>query len=290
MGKNYYFLLLMLAILSSLMGIGTTDAFAVPDRVIDLTYTVVSGNQVDLEWSIPDDNGSPITGYLIQQNIIGEIIILEESIGNSTTFSYSDTTLSLGDEVKYRIAANNADGLGALSNVPSSVTTTDIGAGVPGQVTNLLLTVISGTQVDLSWNKPANNGSTITGYKIDRKLNGMVSTIETDFGDGTTGLYSDTTLFAGDEVTYRMKAMNGIGSGPFSEIPSSVTLGGSISGFVYNDKNGNLVKDGGDQPALGWIVTLTKGNTTQKEITQADSRYSFSQLEDGIYSISTGVS
>jgi len=51
---------------------------------------------------------------------------IETSFGDATSTSYSDTTLTLGDVVSYRIAAINAEGQGPFSNIPTPVTTTEI--------------------------------------------------------------------------------------------------------------------------------------------------------------------
>ena len=84
---------------------------------------MISGKQVDLSWSIPDDGGSTILGYVIQSRVNnGPILTLETSFGDATSTTYSDTTLSTGDEVKYRIAAINAKGQAPYSNVPTLVT------------------------------------------------------------------------------------------------------------------------------------------------------------------------
>jgi len=95
-------------------------------------------------------------------------------------------------------------------------------SAAPDAVTDLSLLVISGTQVDLSWSIPNDNGSPITGYHIVSKVNGVVSTIETSFGDASTTSYSDTLLSAGDVVTYRIAAINAGGTAPFSNVPPNV--------------------------------------------------------------------
>jgi len=205
-----------------------------PDQVTDLSLTVVSSTQVDLSWTTPDDGGSPITGYLIQRKIMGSPgETLDPSFGDATTTSFSDTTLSPGDTVQYRIAAINAIGQGPFSNIPPPVTTSG-GASVPDQVTDLTLTVVSSTQVDLSWSIPADGGSPITGYLIQRKIMGSPGeTLDPSFGDATTTSFSDTTLSPGDTVQYRIAAINAIGQGPFSNIPDTVmTSEGTVLDIV----------------------------------------------------------
>jgi len=205
--------------------LGLSTSTSPPGKVTDLSLTVVSGTQVDLTWSIPDDGGSSITGYLIQSRVNGMASTIETSFGDATTNSYSDTTLTAGDRVVYRIAAINANGQGPFSNVPPLVTTGGGGGvgSVPDKVTDLSLTVVSGTQVDLTWSIPDDGGSSITGYLIQKRTIGTgLVTLETSFGDATTNSYSDTTLTAGDRVVYRIAAINANGQGPFSNVPPLV--------------------------------------------------------------------
>jgi len=115
-----------------LLGIlgSTDDAYALPpDMINDLSLTVISPNQVDLSWSTPADNGSPITGYAIKSKVNGVASTIETSFGDATTTSYSDTTLSPGDVVQYRVAAINADGMAPLSNIPTAVNTSGLTLG-----------------------------------------------------------------------------------------------------------------------------------------------------------------
>jgi len=235
--------------------LSVVTAIPVPNGVTDLSLNVISENQVDSSWTIPADNGSPITGYLIQRSLNGGgAETLETSFGDATTTSYSDTTLSPGDAVQYRIAAINAVGTAPLSNIPPNVVTP---IPVPDSVTDLALTVISENQVDLSWIIPADNGSPITGYVIDSKVNGVVSTIETSFGDATTTSYSDTSLSAGDMVTYRIAAINAGGTAPYSNIPPPVTTLATVPDMI-NDLSLTVISS--NQVDLSWSLPSDNGS------------------------------
>jgi len=126
MGINGYSSIILVITGVVLLGIlgSTDDAYALPpDAVTDLTIVLSSETQVDLMWTTPADNGSPITGYKIESKVNGVASTIETSYGDVTTTSYSDMTLSPGDVVTYRIQTINVDGLSGYSNVPPSVNT-----------------------------------------------------------------------------------------------------------------------------------------------------------------------
>ncbi len=130
--------ILLLGILGS-----TDDAYALPPgAVTDLALNVVSETQVDLMWTIPADNGLPITGYKIESKVNGVSSIIETSYGDATTTSYSDITLSPGDVVTYRIQTINVDGLSGYSNVPPAVNTSgSIAAQILASIANIEATI-----------------------------------------------------------------------------------------------------------------------------------------------------
>ena len=223
--------LLILAILM-LVPAGQSAFASTPSAVMDLSITVISETQVDLDWSIPDDGGSEIIGYSIDRQRNGVIETIETAFGDATSVSYSDTTLSSGDTVRYMIAAINAEGQGPFSNIPAVVSTTggSGGATIPDTVPDCDVNVISGSQVDLSWSTPDDGGSEITGYKIQSKVNGILSTLETSYGDANSEAYSHTGLSSGDEVQYRIAAINAEGQADYSNVPPLVTTSGGGGG------------------------------------------------------------
>src|SRR5439155_25342097 len=84
----------------------------------------------------------------------------------------------------------------------------------------------SSSQINLRWTAPADNGgSVITGYMIERSANGgsTWSTIVSNSGSTAT-TYSDTGLMHGTTYTYRVSAINSIGTGSPSSTASATTL------------------------------------------------------------------
>jgi len=161
---------------------------------------------------------------IINNNFGGTINNDSGTINNSSSGTINNSGIidnQIGTINNSGTIENDCGGIiiGTISGNP----VVDICMNTPDAVTDLALTVISGTQVDLSWTTPDDGGSPITGYVIKSKVNGVGSTIETSFGDASTTSYSDTSLSAGDTVTYRIAAINAEGQGPLSNIPATVT-------------------------------------------------------------------
>ena len=90
-----------------------------PDPVQNLV-AVGGQNEIDLSWSAPNDNGSPITGYNIEYRVSGTSSWTPTSVGTVT----STTISSLTDETTYetRITAINASGSSLVSDTILAVT------------------------------------------------------------------------------------------------------------------------------------------------------------------------
>lgn len=64
-----------------------------------------------------------------------------------------------------------------------------------------------------------------------------------------------------------------------------VPVSNSISGVVYEDKNGNGTQDPGEPGLEGWEVKIT-GNLNLTRLTDANGAYSFNDLENGTFTLS----
>ena len=75
----------------------------------------MEGGHIDLAWSAPGDNGSPITAYILERKAGAEdYVTLTPPDPNA--LSYRDEDVAEGTKYTYRLRASNADGDAEWSN------------------------------------------------------------------------------------------------------------------------------------------------------------------------------
>jgi len=203
----------------------TFSPITVPQSPTGLTATAVSSSQINLSWNAPSNNGgSSITGYQISRSTNGGIWTVIISNTGSTVTTYSNTGLAPSTTYAYQVSAINSVGTSSPSNTASTTTLVQLTA--PQPPTSLVASAASSSQINLSWSAPTNNGgSSVIGYKIDRSTNGgsTWNTIVSNTGStGTT--YSNTGLSPSTTYTYRVSAINSVGTSSPSNTASTTTL------------------------------------------------------------------
>ena len=184
-----------------------------------LTVRANGSSEIKLSWTKPNDRGSYIHNYDIQQSDDGnDWHFLGGNISASDS-EYVHTGLSGGTTKHYRIRAVNENGHGQWSQARSARTD----AGGPDAPV-LTLSVISDNRIDLSWTEPANNGSSIRGYWVERSADGSEPWKRLTSNNQTT-TYSDDDLYRGMTRYYRVAAYNAAGTGPYSDVKSATTTG-----------------------------------------------------------------
>ena len=263
---NYLFGHVVLDTLTSIdggWGLGNTN---VADNYINYLKFVISSNgsvpnapqnlvampgnnQVGLAWQAPAFNGgSAITNYKVYRGTSSGSELLFTTLGN-TTF-WIDTGRTNGQTYYYRISAVNPNGEGLQSNEASATP-----PGVPNSPLNLVATSGNGI-VMLTWQAPANNGSTaITNYKVYRSTTSGSEVLVTLLGNVLT--WTDTNKTNWQTYYYKVSAVNSVGEGPLSnEIQGTpVPRTGTIA--ILN-------ADGSEQPTYwngGWSNDPTSIDT-----------------------------
>ena len=200
----------------------------VPDAPM-LTATSAGTSSIDLSWTVPDDNGTAITGYEIQRwNSEGEPPAWGADLIDGVTLQqneHTDTMLDPGTTYYYRIRATtggDTEGAWSAENTQGadSATTDGDAAGAPGMPQDLDSTISGGT-VSLTWEAPADaDDADITGYKVQR-WNGATGMWGPAGTGTTTTLPTDSSPYD-DSVTqgrtyyYRVAAVNAQGTGDYT--------------------------------------------------------------------------
>jgi len=186
-----------------------------PDPPTGLSATINAPN-VDLSWTAP--SGS-VTGYKIETSVDGVTWsnVIVNTATTSTTYSHTSPTPNTVNH--YRVFTIN----NGVNSTTSTSTTISVG-GVTDAPTGLTAT-FNAPNVDLSWSTPANNnGSVITGYKIETSTDQTNWNIVTSNTGNVNTTYPHTTPTLGSLNYYKVSAINAYGLSPVSNV-SNVLAG-----------------------------------------------------------------
>jgi len=181
-----------------------TGLTATPDETVP---------QISLDWT---DNATNETNYVVERSVNGGAFTIIDNTLPADSTSYIDTDVALGNYYEYYVAALNGTFMSDYSNLAAVDWTT----AAPAAPTNLAASVVSATQVDLSWTDNALNE---TGYIVERSDNGGAFVVIDNLpADSVT--YSDLTTTGGNSYTYRVAATNGVGSSYSNQASVSIIL------------------------------------------------------------------
>lgn len=217
--------------------------------------------QATVSWTAPASNGgSEITGYLITP-----FIGYDEQ--PSTRVSSAPTTqtvigLSGGIRYRFRVKAINAVGNGIYSKASAVISVLGNSATAPETTAGADLTPPAAPTIGaatageasatVSWTAPnSDGGSTITGYAVTPYQGLSAETPRTFATTDTT--QTIVGLTAGSAYRFRVQAINGIGTGPYSQTSAEVTPA------AVADAKGEVIVERGDS-----FWTLAAGVVEEK--------------------------
>ena len=195
-----------------------TTVAGTPEAPKDLLAEADGENAVKLSWTEPADNGSPITGYLIEHSPDGGAAWQRVRDRHPGT-GYRHTGLLSGTTHHYRVAAINRNGRSEFSSVAWAITGGDA-TTVPGMPTDLRVTGAERDRVSIAWGPPENDGGTrVTGYQY--RYFGPCANNPEDVCEGetrTTGGASATIggLKTAGTYDFLVRAVNAVGAGEWA--------------------------------------------------------------------------
>ena len=236
-----------------------TQAPTVPGGV---GATATSSSQITVTWTASTDNVG-VAGYRVER-CQGAGCTTFAQVGTPATTSFGDTGLTAGTSYSYRVRAADAAGnLSGYSTV-ASATTQSPDTEPPSAPGTLTATVVSGTQVDLSWG-PATDNVGVTGYRVER-CQGVGCTVFVKLATPTLTTFSDTGLTPNTPYSYIVRATDAAGNlGPYSnqaDVTTGATVPELVAAYAFNEGSGTTVQDlsgNGNNGSLGNAVWTTSG-------------------------------
>lgn len=191
-----------------------TTATTLPNAPVRLTATAISSSRIDLSWADVSDNES---GFEIERSADGRNFSkIADANSNATT--YSNVGLNAQTRYWYRVRAKNGAGFSGYSNT-ADATTLAPPVNAPRPPSALTLSVVSASQINLSWTDNADNE---TGFEVERSTDGTNFTKISDLSSNTTS-FNSNGLTSATRYWYRVRALNSGGASAYSNVADATT-------------------------------------------------------------------
>lgn len=246
----------VIAIASSVAGMATTNVTA-PAQVTGLNITTTT-SEMSMTWNAPDDGGSNITSYTVE--IILNYSDASRTTTTTTTTSYDHSNSAVvGTFYEFRVRATNDVGDGPWSAQGG----TQLVVLDPPAAPHVTVSATA-SSIDLSWAKPHDGSSPITGYMVEYKEDDPNATEHTASTSGTS--WSHTAAVLGTTYAYRVLAISSVGDGPWSDkvtaslispnstVPAKITQLNATANSDYDIVLSWTAPDNGGQAITGYTV------------------------------------
>jgi len=209
-------------------GVPSSTASIKPEHTttpVALTATAISPSQIKLNWLPPSESILPIQGYEIKREInpgvfdsVGStnkntLSFIISNLATDKTYSYVVTGTTQYGSTQESISASATPKEDSTDTVEEPISSTVVQETISSPPIKLTASVVSSTQINLSWSPPVEDGNTpITGYKIEVKSDDNPYTVLIADTENTSKTYPHTDLTTNTKYTYKVSAINKIGT------------------------------------------------------------------------------
>lgn len=235
-----------------------------PSAPTNVTATTTSFNTVDLTWTASSDNVGVIGYYIIRNG---------STIAQTSTTSYTDSSVQPSTLYQYQIMAYDAAGNTSSASAIANVTTPQApDTEAPTAPTNLTAVAVSASQINLTWDMSTDNIG-VTGYEVFRNGTLITSVTGTSFGD--TGLTASTSY------TYTVKAVDAAGNLSTS---SNSAVGTTQTLRTTGDIVGTVSSSAGGVISGASVMTYINGHKNTFT-TNSSGQYGIFNIVPGTYTL-----
>jgi fibronectin type 3 domain-containing protein len=188
-----------------------------PDPPTNLTVTTIDKTRLRLDWTDASNNED---SFEIERRRVtppatnfASLIVL-----GPNTVTHTDINLTPNTTYEYRIRAGNTGGTSAFEGPAAGTTLPDAPTIAPA---NLTATATSSSDIDLNW---VYTPTDAIGFKIERSTDGGVNFAPHRITTTPATTFTDSGLDANTTYHYKVRAYNGSGDGPFSNVASATTF------------------------------------------------------------------
>jgi subtilisin family serine protease len=199
----------------------TPGSIQTPTAPNNLTTSVISSSQINLNWS---DNSNNEDGFRLERCTgaianCGDVNFVQIAQVGPNVTSFNNTGLQAQTTYTYRVRAFNSTGASGYSNYVAATTP----APPPAAPSNLISSATTYNQIDLSWSDNSTNES---GFQIER-CNGAAAScasfVQIAQVAPDVATFSDMTVQAQTTYTYRVRAFNSSGTSSYSNSAEATT-------------------------------------------------------------------
>ena len=146
-----------------------------PDAPAEPTFGTTTTTSIEVNWQVPNSNGSTITRYRVEVQDAGGSTLGNYTATGASTTSRTIPNLTRGTTYGFRVRAEfGTSSSGAWSPVATH-STLSVAAGQPAAPAEPTFGTTTTTSIEVNWQVPNANGSTITGYRVEGRLEGQTA-------------------------------------------------------------------------------------------------------------------